>query len=164
MASTVILRLSHCSLHVFNTVLLSKGSPADGELFPLPGADSWALILLPSKLLFIPQNPNYKLPSLGIFFFFSYLCLSIPVKIFCWFWYSLCSLSISLNLHITFSLNGLPWWLHCRRSGFDPWVRKMPLGKGMATRCSILSWRIPWTAEPGGLSFMGSQSWSVLSD
>ena len=91
------------------------------------------------------------------FFFFSYICLSIPVKIFCWFWYCLCSLSISLNLHITFSLNGLPRWLQCRRSGFDPWVRKMPLGKGMATRCSFLSWRIPWTEEPGGLSFMGSQ-------
>ena len=24
-----------------------------------------------------------------------------------------------------------------------------PLGKGMATHCSILAWRIPWTEEPG---------------
>ena len=26
-----------------------------------------------------------------------------------------------------------------------------PLEKGMATHSSILSWRIPWTEEPGGL-------------
>ena len=26
-----------------------------------------------------------------------------------------------------------------------------PLEKGMATRSSILAWRIPWTEEPGGL-------------
>ena len=25
------------------------------------------------------------------------------------------------------------------------------LEKGMATHCSILDWRIPWTEEPGGL-------------
>ena len=27
----------------------------------------------------------------------------------------------------------------------------------MATQSSILAWRIPWTQEPGGLQFMGSQ-------
>ena len=32
-----------------------------------------------------------------------------------------------------------------------------PLEKGMATHSSILAWRIPWTEEPGGLPFMGSQ-------
>ena len=32
-----------------------------------------------------------------------------------------------------------------------------PLEKGMATHSSILSWRIPWTEEPGGLQSMGSQ-------
>ena len=30
-------------------------------------------------------------------------------------------------------------------------------GKGVATRSSILAWRIPWTGEPGGLQSMGSQ-------
>ena len=29
-------------------------------------------------------------------------------------------------------------------------VREDPLEKGMATRSSILAWRIPWTEEPGG--------------
>ena len=27
----------------------------------------------------------------------------------------------------------------------------------MATYSSILAWRIPWTEEPGGLQYMGSQ-------
>ena len=32
-----------------------------------------------------------------------------------------------------------------------------PLEKGMATHCSILTWKIPWTEVPGGLQSMGSQ-------
>ena len=32
-----------------------------------------------------------------------------------------------------------------------------PLEKGMATHCSILAWRIPWTEEPGGYSPWGHQ-------
>ena len=28
----------------------------------------------------------------------------------------------------------------------------------MTTQSSILAWEIPWTQEPGGLQFMGSQS------
>ena len=32
-----------------------------------------------------------------------------------------------------------------------------PLEKRMATHSSILAWRIPWTEEPGGLQFIGSQ-------
>jgi len=32
-----------------------------------------------------------------------------------------------------------------------------PLKEEMATRSSILAWRIPWTEEPGGLQSMGSQ-------
>ena len=38
------------------------------------------------------------------------------------------------------------------------------LEKGMATHSSILAWRIPWTEEPSGLQFMGSQSWTELND
>ena len=40
---------------------------------------------------------------------------------------------------------------------FDPWVRKDPLEKEMATHSSILAWEIPWTEEPGRLQFMASQ-------
>ena len=35
--------------------------------------------------------------------------------------------------------------------------RKDPLEKEMATHSSILSWRIPWTEEPGGLQSTGLQ-------
>ena len=31
------------------------------------------------------------------------------------------------------------------------------LEEEMATHCSILAWRIPWTVETGGLQSMGSQ-------
>ena len=31
------------------------------------------------------------------------------------------------------------------------------LEEEMATHCSILAWRIPWTEEPGGLQSMGPQ-------
>ena len=34
---------------------------------------------------------------------------------------------------------------------------KDPLEKEMATHSSILAWKIPWTEEPSGLQFVGSQ-------
>jgi len=37
----------------------------------------------------------------------------------------------------------------------ETWVQFLnwedPLERGMATHFSVLSWRIPWTEEPGGL-------------
>ena len=39
----------------------------------------------------------------------------------------------------------------------QPLGREDPLDKGMATHCSILAWRIPWTEESGGLQSMGFQ-------
>ena len=41
-------------------------------------------------------------------------------------------------------LNSIPGW-------------EDPLEKGVAIHSSIPAWRIPWTEEPGGLPFMGSQ-------
>ena len=32
------------------------------------------------------------------------------------------------------------------------------LEEGTAIHSGILAWRIPWTEEPGGLQFMGSQT------
>ena len=37
------------------------------------------------------------------------------------------------------------------------------LEEDMTTHSSILAWKIPWIEEPGGLQFMGSQSWTRLS-
>ena len=60
----------------------------------------------------------------------------------------------------------------CKRCGFDPWVGKIswkrawqpapvgqedPLEKEMETHSIILTWRIPWTEEPGRLQSMGFQ-------
>ena len=49
----------------------------------------------------------------------------------------------------------------------ETWVpslgREDALEEEMATHSSILTWRILWTEEPGGLQSMGSQSWTRLS-
>ena len=68
----------------------------------------------------------------------------------------------------------LPWWLRqsriclqCRRLGFVPCIGKIPWRwkeKEMATRSSILAWRMPWTEEPGRLQSMELQSQTRLSD
>ena len=43
----------------------------------------------------------------------------------------------------------------------ETWVQSLgwedPLEKVMATHSSILSWRIPWMEEPGGLQSTGLQ-------
>ena len=44
---------------------------------------------------------------------------------------------------------------------WETWVQSLsrvdPLEKGIVIHSCILSWRIPWTEEPGGLQSMGSQ-------
>ena len=44
-----------------------------------------------------------------------------------------------------------------KRHWFDPWVGKVPLEKEMATHSNVLTWRISWTEEPGGLQSTGLQ-------
>ena len=48
-----------------------------------------------------------------------------------------------------------------RDTGLIPGL-KDPLEEGMATHSSILSWRIPWTEEPGRLQSINSQSQTQL--
>ena len=56
---------------------------------------------------------------------------------------------------------GLPWWLKNCLPMQEMWVLSLggeyPLEKEMATRSSILAWKIPWTEEPGGLQCTGLQ-------
>ena len=44
---------------------------------------------------------------------------------------------------------------------WETWVQSLggedPLEEGMAIYSSILTWRIPWTEEPGRLQSIGSQ-------
>ena len=55
---------------------------------------------------------------------------------------------------------GLSWWLSGKES-VETWLQSLswkdPLWKETATLSSILGWQIPWTEEPGGLQFLGSQ-------
>ena len=58
----------------------------------------------------------------------------------------------------------LPRWLSGKESacnagdeGLIPGSQEDSLEKEMATHSSILAWEIPWTEEPGGLQFKGSQ-------
>ena len=44
----------------------------------------------------------------------------------------------------------------CRETGSIPGSGRSP-EEGMGTHSSILAWRIPWTEEPSGLQFLGSQ-------
>ena len=45
------------------------------------------------------------------------------------------------------------------------WVRLLcqedPLEEGIATDCSILAWRIPWTEEPGWLRSIALQTFRL---
>ena len=61
------------------------------------------------------------------------------------------------------SYMGLPWWLSGKESacnavdvGSIPGSGRSP-GEENGNPSSILTWRIPWTEEPGGLQSMGSQ-------
>ena len=48
----------------------------------------------------------------------------------------------------------------------ETWIRSLDredsLEEGMATRSSILAWRITWTEEPGGLQSIAFQSLTQL--
>ena len=46
----------------------------------------------------------------------------------------------------------------------ETWDWEDPLEKEMATHSSILTWRIPWTEEPGRIQPMDCKSQMRLSD
>ena len=43
----------------------------------------------------------------------------------------------------------------CRKCGFNPWVRKIPLEEEMATHFGILALKIPWTESLAGYNSWG---------
>ena len=67
-------------------------------------------------------------------------------------------LLVSTSLHRGFSggSDGKESTCNAKDQGLTPGLGRSP-GEGMATRCSILAWRIPWTEESGGLQSMESQ-------
>ena len=50
-----------------------------------------------------------------------------------------------------------PTMQETRRHGFDPWIRKIPWRKKMATHSSIIAWEVPWTEKTSRLQSMGLQ-------
>ena len=46
--------------------------------------------------------------------------------------------------------------LTVQETWFQPLSQEDSLKKGMTTHSNILTWRIPWTEEPGALQSMGS--------
>ena len=56
----------------------------------------------------------------------------------------------------------------CLPTMWETWVQSLgqedPLEKEMGTRSSTLTWKIPWTEEPGRLQSMESQSRTRLND
>ena len=50
----------------------------------------------------------------------------------------------------------------------ETWVQSLgwegPLEKGMSTHSSILTWRFPWTEEPGGAVDGATKTWTQLSN
>ena len=49
------------------------------------------------------------------------------------------------------------WCRSCKRCGCDPWVGKIPWNRKWQPTPVFLPEKIPWTEEPGGLQFKGSQ-------
>ena len=70
--------------------------------------------------------------------------------------------------HVTFIASLMAQMVENLPAVQETWVQCLvwedPLEEGMATRSSILAWRIPWTEESGRLQPMGSQSRTRLSD
>jgi len=49
------------------------------------------------------------------------------------------------------SVKNLPAVQEMQKTRIQSLGQEDPLKEGLATHSSILSWRIPWTEEPGGL-------------
>ena len=65
--------------------------------------------------------------------------------------------AITTSMGLPLGLRGKESACQCGRWGLSPWVWADLLEQEMATCSSILSWKVRWTEEPGGLQSMGSQ-------
>ena len=67
-------------------------------------------------------------------------------------WFSYVYMCVYLSFLVAQTVKNLPAMQKTQVPGSE-----RSLEKEMATHSSILAWRIPWTEEPGGLQFIGSQ-------
>ena len=74
-----------------------------------------------------------------------------------------CETKNSLSLPWRYKVQWIPWCLGVKESTckagdmVGSLGREDPPEEEMATHCSTLAWRIPWTEEPGGPQSMGLQ-------
>ena len=72
-------------------------------------------------------------------------------------------MSTSVHLSLLFYGKEAPWWLSGKNSLAKQEMQVQspgwedPLEEVLAAHFGILSWRIPWTEEPGGLQYIGLQ-------
>ena len=63
--------------------------------------------------------------------------------------------SITSGLYLSFrdgsAIKNLPAMQETQEMRVQSLGQENPLEEGMATRCTILAWRIPWAEEPGRL-------------
>ena len=100
--------------------------------------------------MIVVKNVNPELSSQGTILFFNFFnFISI--------WDDRCSLNLLWCVSQAALVKNLPSSAgDIRDSGLISGSERS-LGRGHATHSSILSWRIPWTEQPGGLQSMGSQ-------
>ena len=77
---------------------------------------------------------------------------------------SLCTATDSATgSQVTLAIKDLPASVaDVRDAGWIPGSGRSP-EEEMTTHSSILAWRMPWTAEPGGLQSIAFQSWTQLN-
>ena len=120
-------------------------------------------------------DKNFKISTFKLFFFLirrhstlNYIILLVRAKSLQHF-YSLIFPEFFITNFLCWSTNteGLPGWFSIKNLPVIQGIedrRVQPLSwedlleKEMATHSNILSWKFPWTEEPGGIQFMGSQS------
>ena len=115
-------------------------SVACGTLVSQPGIQQWKLGVK------VPNNNHWtarEFPGLNFFFFFNFNVGKFT-----------CKELHFLRRSVIVMVKNLP-------AMQETWVRSLgwedSLKKGMATHCSILAWRIPWTEDPGWLQSTGLQ-------
>ena len=93
-----------------------------------------------------------------------YFCLENPMDRGAW-WATVQGVpksGIRLSKHVYPLINAALLSVFEPGTASTPLIRTNPLEEGVATRSSILAWKIPWTEESGGLPSIGLQNWTQL--
>ena len=182
----------YCCVCLVAQLCASLCNPVDHHaplqrIFPTQGSDPalphcrWILYQLSHQRFAVGLWKNHTtmwnfilhIPKMGIFRFGLYSCFENQIR-----GMGRCFKDKKVQCHLRFEHQkssedwcSCPLWLiEDLFETCEPiWFKRNLSGtySGMATCSCILAWRIPWTEEPGGLQFMGSQrvrhNWSDLA-